>query len=200
MSVNPFPLQLSLVKARKSPSIDDDDMNLQKRAGTAGAAASTAGAAAGATGAAATVAGGVGRGIGQALADEAINAGKKLLEGGGESKSPIPTVDLSTGTRVVPVTPDENTLRRPLSMTSDNMKNSFFAHSRYPRNPDLKKFLPALAAAAAPAVIGAIGEAMKPTADIPKVDLGDGQPPTAKSGDMKPKKPRVKTRSGTVIY
>ena len=190
MSVNPFPLQLSLVKARKSPSIDDDDMNLQKRAGATGAAAATVAGGAAAGGAAAS--------IGRTLADEAINAGKKLLEGGGESKSPIPTVDLSTGTRVVPVTPDENTLRRPLSMS--DMKHSFFAHSRYPRNPDLKKFLPAAAMAAAPAVIGAIGEAMKPTADIPKVDLGDGQPPTAKSGDMKPKKPRVKTRSGTVIY
>ena len=198
MSVNPFPLQLSLVKARKSPSIDDDDMNLQKRAGAAGAAAAGAAGAAGAVG-------GVGASLGRTLADEAINAGKKILEGKnpladpGESKSPIPMVDLSTGTRVVPVTPDENTLRRPLIM-SDNIKNSFFAHSRYPRNPDLKKFLPAAAMAAAPAVIGAIGEVMKPTADIPQVDLGNGQSPTAKSGDMKPKKPRVKTRSGTAIY
>ena len=213
MSVNPFPLQLSLIKGKKSSLIDDDDMNLQKRGGAAGAA----GAAGTVAGAAGTAAGAAAGGIGGTI----LNAGKELLleklkeEKEGQSKE-IPPVDLSTGTsdnngvndKDPPVDPDERTLQHPVGV-GDRMKNSFFAHSRYPRNPDFRKFLPAAAMAAAPAVIGAIGEAMKPPADIPKIDLGNGQASAVKSGDGKPPggppggppmKRRVKTRSGTVIY
>ena len=211
MSVNPFPLQLSLIKGKNVSSIDDDDMKLKKRGGVAGAAAAAGAAGAAGAGAIGGVAGAL-RGAAGKVGKEVLESLEEYAEGEGDPAPVIPPVDMSTGTRNGdgvndkndPVKPDEKTLEHPLGM-SDNIKNSFFAHSRYPKNPDFKKFLPALAAAApvlsaaGSAAASAIGAAMKP-ADVPSVNLGSGQSPTAKSGDMKPKKPSVKTSSGTVIY